>query len=106
MSVDYYLYNFSLYPAQIIIKSSQSYQLLDKKYFTGNLQELNFISLAIIDNYLKKNNIYPNNPTGKNDIDALKNIIKILKKKDNNISNSNYIKINGENYFIGPIIDK
>ena len=50
MSVDYYLYYFSLYPAQILTKSLQSHKLLKKNYFTGDLYVLNTISLKIINN--------------------------------------------------------
>ena len=57
MSVDYYLYFFSLYPGQIITKSLQSHKLLNKSIFTGDLYVLNSISLTIIYNYLQKNNI-------------------------------------------------
>ena len=73
LCVDYYLYFFSLYPTRILSKSSQSHLLLRKEYFTGNLDELHKISLAIIGDYLKKNLMFPLNQTGRNDIDTLKN---------------------------------
>ena len=94
LCVDYYLYFFSLYPAQILSKSSQSHLLLKKEYFTGNLDALHQISLAIIGDYLKKNHIYPFNQAGTNDIDTLKNIIKILNKKDIDEIDDDYAVIN------------
>ena len=94
LCVDYYLYFFSLYPAQIISKSSQSHLLLRKEYFTGNLDELHKISLTIIGDYLKKNYIFLLNQSGTNDINTLKNIIKILNKKDIDEIDDEYALIN------------
>ena len=99
--IDYYLYNFFLYPAQIIIRSSQSYKIMDKKFFTGKLDELNKIAIEIINNYLKNNKISIKNPSGEDDIDALINIVKILKKDDKGKLDDKYIIINGEKYFCG-----
>ena len=101
MCIDYYLYNFFLYPAQIIIRSSQSYKIMDKKFFTGKLDELNKIAIEIINNYLKNNKISTKNPSGEDDIDALINIVKILKKDDKGKLDDKYIIINGEKYFCG-----
>ena len=99
--IDYYLYNFFLYPAQIIIRSSQSYKIMDKKFFTGKLDELNRIATEIINNYLKNNKISTKNPSGEDDIDALINIVKILKKDDKDNLDDKYIIIGGEKYFCG-----
>ena len=84
MCVDFYLYYFSMFPAQILVRSSESYKLYNKEYFTGKLKDLNTISLSIIINYLNNNNIFPKNPTGSDDIDSLTNIIKVLNQKENN----------------------
>ena len=99
--IDYYLYNFFLYPAQIIIRSSQSYKIMDKKFFTGKLDELNKIAIEIINNYLKNNKISTKNPSGEDDIDALINIVKILKKDDKDNLDDKYIIIGGVKYFCG-----
>ena len=96
MCVDYYLYNFFFYPAQIITKSSQSYKLLHQILFTGNLDKLHEISKEIIINYLKVNKINQDIPSGKDDTNALKDIIKILKKDDLNKMDDNYIIIDGK----------
>ena len=72
-----------MFPAQILVRSSESYKLYKKEYFTGKLKELNTISSSIIINYLNNNNIFPKNPTGSEDIDSLPNIIKILNQKEN-----------------------
>ena len=99
--IDYYLYNFFLYPAQIIIRSSQSYKIMDKKFFTGKLDELNKIAIEIINNYLKNNKISIKNPSGEDDRDALINIVKILKKDDKDNLDDKYIIIGGVKYFCG-----
>ena len=99
--IDYYLYNFFLYPAQIIIRSSQSYKIMDKKFFTGKLDELNKIAIEIINNYLKNNKISIKNPSGEDDRDALINIVKILKKDDKDNLDDKYIIIGGKKYFCG-----
>ena len=65
-----------------------------KEYFTGNLNELHKISLTIIGDYLKKNHIFPLNQKGTNDIDTLKNIIKLLNKKDIDEIDDEYALIN------------
>ena len=101
MCIDYYLYNFFLYPAQIIIRSSQSYKIMDKKFFTGKLDELNKIAIEIINNYLKNNKISIKNPSGEDDRDALINIVKILKKDDKDNLDDKYIIIGGKKYFCG-----
>ena len=95
--IDYYLYNFYLYPAQIILKSSNSHKLLNKSLFTNKLDKLNEIASKIINDYLQANQIIPKNPSGKDDIDALKNIIKILKKDKKTQSNNNLIIEEGKN---------
>ena len=87
--VDLYLYSFKLYPAQILSRSSESYKLFKKEYFTGNLDELNKISLKIIKEYLERNNIFPKT---QDDIDTLKNIINLLNKQNNDsFSDDDYI---------------
>ena len=106
MSLDFYLYKFSLYPAQIISKSAQSYKLLKKEYFTGSLKQLNKISLSIIFEYLNKNNI-AQNPSDSDDIDTLRNIIKSLNKENNDkLDVDNYIIINGKKHYCGVWINK
>ena len=106
MSVDFYLYNFSLYPAQIISKSAQSYKLLKKEYFIGSLEQLNRISLEIIFEYLNKNNI-PKDPSVSDDIDTLRNIIKSLNKENNDkLDDDDYIIINGKKHYCGVWINK
>ena len=97
--IDCYLYNFYLYPAQIILKSSKSHKLWNKSLFTNKLDKLNEIASKIINDFLQGNQIILKNPSGKDDIDALKNIIKIL-KKDNEIQlNNNNSNVKGEKYF-------
>ena len=106
MSVDFYLYNFSLYPAQIISKSAQSYKLLKKEYFIGSLNQLNRISLSIIFEYLNRNNI-TQNPSVSDDIDTLRNIIKSLNKENNDkLEVDDYIIINGKKHYCGVWINK
>ena len=106
MSVDFYLYNFFLYPAQIISKSAQSYKLLKKEYFIGSLEQLNRISLEIIFEYLNKNNI-PKDPSVPDDIDTLRNIIKSLNKENNDkLDDDDYIIINGKKHYCGVWINK
>lgn len=106
MSVDFYLYNFFLYPAQIISKSAQSYKLLKKEYFIGSLEQLNRISLEIIFEYLNKNNI-PKDPSVSDDIDTLRNIIKSLNKENNDkLDDDDYIIINGKKHYCGVWINK
>ena len=100
MCVDYYLYNSFFIPGQIIIRSSQSYKLLNKELFTGKLEGLNKISNEIIEDYLKKK-INSNNPSDEYDIDALINAAQILKKEDKSKLDSDYIIIEGEEYFCG-----
>jgi len=97
MCIDYYLYNFYLYPAQIILKSSNSHKLLNKSLFTDKLDKLNELASKIINDYLQANQIIPKNPSGKDDIDALKNIIKILKKDKKARVNNNLIIGRGKN---------
>ena len=99
MCVDYYLYNFYLYPAQIILKSSNSHKLLDKSLFTNKLDKLNEIANKIINDYLQANQIIPKNPSGKDVIDTLNNIIKIL-KKDNKVQSNNNLISEGGKYFL------
>ena len=101
MCVDYYLYNFYLYPAQIIINSSQSYKLMDKALFIGKLDNLNNIAIGIINDYLKDNKIHLKNPSGKDDIEALNDIVKILKKDEKEDLDNNYITIEGKKYYCG-----
>ena len=92
VSVDLYLYNFFVFPSQILIHSSESYQLMNKDYFTGKLNEINMISNRIITNFLQKNNL--NEPSDPDDIDALNNINKFLKKENNEIQDNCYLIIN------------
>ena len=97
--IDCYLYNFYLYPAQIILKSSKSHKLWNKSLFTNKLDKLNEIASKIINDFLQGNQIILKNPSGKDDMDALKNIIKIL-KKDNEIQlNNNNSNVKGGKYF-------
>ena len=99
MCIDCYLYNFYLYPAQIILKSSKSHKLWNKSLFTNKLDKLNEIASKIINDFLQGNQIILKNTSGKDDIDALKNIIKIL-KKDNQIQlNNNNSNVKGGKYF-------
>ena len=69
---------------------------MDKTLFTGDLDKLHEISNEIIINYLKVNKIYPNNPSGKDDTNALKDIVRILKKDNINKLDDNYIIIDGK----------
>ena len=101
MCVDYYLYNSFFIPGQIIIRSSQSYKLLNKELFTGKLEGLNKISNEIINDYLKSKKINSNNPSDEYDIDALVNVTQILKKEDKGKLDSDYITIEGEEYYCG-----
>ena len=101
--VDTYLYGFSIFPSQILINSNCSYILMNKSYFISNLDELNKISLSIIGDYMKKNNInfdktLDSNKSGdnstKNNVDNLKNITKILKIEDNDIFYDEHVMVN------------
>ena len=65
---------------------------MNKDYFTGKLDEINMIANRIITNFLQKNNL--NQPSDPDDIDALKNIIKFLKKENNEIQDNCYLIIN------------
>ena len=106
MCVDFYLYNFFLYPAQIIVGSSQSYKLMNKNLFTNKLDKLNEISLKIILDFLKNNDIFLNHSTGKNDINALNNVIKTLRKETENNEDNNYIIKDGIKFYCGLGINK
>jgi len=101
MCLDYYLYNSFFIPGQIIIRSSQSYKLLNKELFTGKLEGLNKISNEIINDYLKSKKINSNDPSDEYDIDALVNVTQILKKEDKGKLDSDYITIEGEEYYCG-----
>ena len=101
--VDTYLYGFSIFPSQILINSNYSYILMNKSYFISNLDELNKISLSIIGDYMKKNNIKfdkaldsnkPGDNSTKNNVDNLKNITKILKIEDNDIFYDEHVMVN------------
>ena len=106
MCADYYLYNFLINPSQILIKSSESYKLMNQFYFTGNLDNLNKLANEIIYNYIIKNNLIQKNSSGPDDIDTLRNIKKIKRNKNNEIKDHDYIIINGQKIFCGMTIDK
>ena len=97
--VDYYLYYFSMFPSQILIRSSQTHKLFKKEYFTGKLDELNKQSLEIIGEYLSKNNIFPNKNTDSYNIEAMNKLIRIFNEEDNNNFDDDFITINGKQFF-------
>ena len=105
MCVDYYLYYFSMFPSQILIRSSQTHKLFNKEYYIGKLDELNKKSLEIIGDYLSKNNMFPNKDTGSYNIEAMNNLIRIFNEEDNNNLDDDFITINGEQYFCSSKIN-
>ena len=101
MCVDYYLYNFPLNPAQIIISSFQSYKLMDKSLYIGKLDNLNKIATEIINEYLNNNKAYPNYSSFEDDIEALNDIDKKIQKDDKEDLHDNYIIIEGQKHYCG-----
>ena len=106
MCVDYYLYYFSMFPSQILIRSSQTHKLLKKEYFNGKLDKLNKQSLKIIGEYLSKNNMFPNKNTDSYNIEAMNKLIRIFNEEDNNNFDDDFIIINGKQFFCSSKINK
>ena len=100
--IDFYLYNFKYYPAQILISSYQSYYLMNKNYFINELDDLNNIAKKIIKEKINQNS---NNPSDLNNLDGLKNIINEIIKKNNDEVEHNYIIIDGKKYFCGSYVN-
>ena len=100
--IDFYLYNFKYYPAQILISSYQSYHLMNKNYFINELDDLNNIAKKIIKEKINQNS---NNPSDLNNLDGLKNIINEIIKKNNDEVEHNYIIIDGKKYFCGSYVN-
>ena len=101
MCVDFYLYNFNYYPAQILVNSYKSFKLMNKKYFIHKLTDLNEIALNIINDYIKSKgnlNKTSNNSSGPDDLDDLKNMVKNIFKNNNEKVEKKYINVNGKNF--------
>jgi len=90
--VDNYLYGYGLNTCLLIL-SGNSYKLMDKKLFLGNLYNLNKIANQIVTDYLNKNPDIKSLVLKNN---SLKNIFKIKKKKIE--LDNDYIIINGHKF--------
>ena len=101
MCVDFYLYTFNYYPAQILVKSYQSFKLMNKKYFIHKLTDLNEIAFKIINDYIKskkKLNKTSNNSSGPDELDDLKNMVKNIFKNNNEKVEKKYINVDGKKF--------
>ena len=101
MCVDFYLYKFNYYPAQILVNSYKSFKLMNKKYFIHKLTDLNEIALNIINDYIKSKgnlNKTSNNSSGPDELDDLKNMVKNIFKNNNEKVEKKYINVNGKNF--------
>ena len=79
---------------------------MDKNLFTNKLDKLNEISFKIILDFMKNNEIFLIHSTGKNDINALNNVIKTLRKETENNEDNNYIIKDGIKFYCGVGINK
>ena len=81
--VDNFLFGEEEYVSQKIIASSESWNLMNKKYFTGNLDELNKMSKVIISKYKEK---IKNNPNEESNLNSLRIYGSYKNKQKKNIS--------------------